>query len=81
MKKVLELLRDQETQIIEFGQINCNTIMLMNIKKCIKELEELEAHKRCYECKNKYECHTYLRLDEDATYILSCPSFELKDKQ
>ena len=42
MKKVLDLLKDQETQIIEYGQINCNTIMLMNIKKCIEELENIE---------------------------------------
>ena len=43
MKKVLELLKDQETQIIEYGQINCNTIMLMNIKKAIVELENFKA--------------------------------------
>ena len=42
MKKTLELLKDQETQIIEFGQINSNTIMLMNIKQCIAELEEID---------------------------------------
>ena len=42
MKKVLDLLKDQETQIIEFGQINCNTIMLMNIKQCIQELEDID---------------------------------------
>ena len=41
MKKVLELLMEQENQIIEYGQINCNTIMLMNIKKCIRELEDI----------------------------------------
>mgnify|MGYP003591819761 CR=1 FL=1 len=81
MKKILELLKDQQEQIIEFGQINSNTIMLMNIKKCIEELEALEAHKRCYECKDKYECYTYRRLDEDATYILSCSYYEPKDKE
>ena len=40
--KILDLLRDQEQQIIEFGQINSNTIMLMNIKKCIEELEQID---------------------------------------
>ena len=42
MKKVLDLLKDQQEQIVEFGQINSNTIMLMNIKQCIKELEEID---------------------------------------
>ena len=40
--RVLKLLKDQEQQIIEFGQINSNTIMLMNIKLCIAELEDID---------------------------------------
>ena len=40
--RVLELLKDQQEQIIEFGQINSNTIMLMNIRKCIEELENID---------------------------------------
>ena len=51
------------------------------INEAIAELEALQAPKRCYECKDKYECHTYHTLDEDATYILSCSSYEPKDKQ
>ena len=43
MKKVLELLKDQQEQIIEFGQINSNTVMLMNIKKAIAELENFKT--------------------------------------
>ena len=42
MKKVLDLLKDQQEQIVEFGQINSNTIMLMNIKQCIQELEDID---------------------------------------
>ena len=42
MKKSLDLLKNQQEQIIEYGQINCNTVMLMNIKQCIIELEDIE---------------------------------------
>lgn len=44
--RVLDLLKDQEQQIIEFGQINSNTVMLMNIKLCIAELEEIDNLER-----------------------------------
>lgn len=42
MLKVLALLKEQEKQIIEYGAIHSNTVMLMNIKQCIKELEQID---------------------------------------
>lgn len=52
-----------------------------DVDDAIEELEALQRPNKCYDCRDKYECHIYRTLDEDATYILSCPYFEPKGKE
>lgn len=82
-------MTSQIEQLIEDIRFNFNEDDSIILKTYIERLEqqntalqarikELEYPKKCFDCKDKYDCYSYRTLTEDQTYMMSCPAFEPK---